>query len=247
MKLIKHDTVELKPVKMLCDVPLHPKLDDTELTKSFFNRTNFTLIIGTPGSGKTTFAVGFIKQIYRKVFDKVICVMPESSRASLSKNPFEGLPEEQVFEELTGDTVADIYGMLKDHSGENEKTLLILDDVQHALKNKFVLQSFKKIVANRRHLRTTILCICQNYTALDKSLRLLVNNIICFNLGNVQFYKIHEEHLNMKRETFDQVRKFAYKKPHEWILINPDSERIFKGFDEISYQKDEDSSSDSEK
>lgn len=241
MKLIKHDQVDLKPVKMLCDTPLHAKLENTELTKSFFNRTNFTLVLGTPGSGKTTFTVGFIKQIYKKVFEKVIVVMPESSRNSLSSNPFESLPEDQLYEELTGDTVANIYDMLKDHSGEKQKTLLILDDVQHALKNKFVLTSFKKIIANRRHLRTTIICICQNYTALDKSLRLLVNNIIAFNLGNVQFQKIKEEHLNMKQETFDEIRKFSYKNPHDWILINPDSERIFKGFHEIDYGKNQES------
>jgi type IV secretory pathway VirB4 component len=246
MKLIKHDSVILKPVKMLCDTPLHNKLENTELTKHFFNKTNFTLVVGVPGSGKTTFTVGFIQQIYKKVFNKVICVMPESSRASLSKNPFHDLPPEQVFEELNGDTVADIYNQVKDYSAEEERTLLVLDDVQHALKNKFVLQSFKKIIANRRHLRTTIICICQNYTALDKSLRLLVNNLICFNLGNVQFEKIKQEHLNMKQETFDKIRKFAFKNPHDWILINPDTERIFKGFDEISYKQEMNSDSDSD-
>ena len=244
MKLIKHDSVTLKPIKMLCDIPLHSKLETTELTKNFFNKTNFTLVVGAPGSGKTTFTVGFIKQIYKKVFDKVICVMPESSRNSLSKNPFHDLPEEQLFEELTGETIANIYNQVKDSSADNDKTLLIMDDVQHALKNKFVLQSFKKIIANRRHLRTTIICICQNYTALDKSLRLLVNNLICFNLGNVQFQKIKEEHLNMKQETFDKIRKFAFKNPHEWILINPDSERVFKAFDEIVYKEQNDSDSD---
>jgi len=246
MKLIKYDSVNLKPIKMICDVPLHSKLESTELTRSFFNKTNFLLIVGKPGSGKTTFAIGFIKQIYKKVFDKVICVIPESSRASLSNNPFHDLPEEQVFEELNGDSIADIYNQVKESSADNDKTLLIMDDVQHALKNKFVLQSFKKIVANRRHLRTTIICICQNYTALDKSLRLLVNNLICFNLGNVQFEKIKEEHLNIKQEVFDKIRKFAFKNPHDWILINPDSERVFKGFDEISYKEKNESDTDTD-
>jgi DNA replication protein DnaC len=246
MKIIKHDKVELKTVKMLCDNPLHSKLDATELTRSFFNRTNFTLIVGKPGSGKTTFTTSFIKQIYKKVFDKIILVMPESSRNSLAKNPFKGLPEEQCFEELSGDTVSTIYDMLQEHSEDKEQTLLVLDDVQHALKNKYVLQNFKKIIANRRHLRTTIFCICQNYSALDKSLRLLVTNLICFNLGNIQFGKIREEHMNMKEDLFNDIRHFCFKNPHDWILINPDSERIFKGFDEIEYAKS-DSDSDVEK
>lgn len=236
MKLIKHDDVTLQAVKMLCDEPLHSKLDNTELTKSFFNRTNFTLILGSPGSGKTTWTLSFIRQIYKKIFDKVLVVMPESSRASLAINPFEKLPESQVFEDLTAESAGTIYEMLKEHSSQGHKTLLILDDVQHSLKRKEVLQSFKKIVANRRHLRCSIFLICQNYTALDKSLRLLVNNIICFNVGNIQFSKIHEEHLTMHKEMLDDIRRFAFTKSHDSIMIHPDSERIFKGFDEIEYK-----------
>jgi hypothetical protein len=247
MKLKKYDAVDLKNVKMLCDTPLHNKLEATELTKSFFNKTNFTLIIGIPGSGKTTFAVSFIKQIYKKVFEKIILVMPESSRNSLAQNPFEKLPDSQLYEELNGETCGTIYEMLKEHTDEKMKTLLVLDDVQNSLKNKFVLQSFKKIVANRRHLRTTIFCICQNYTALDKQLRLLANNIICFNVGNIQFEKIREEHLNVKKETFLDIRKFAFNGKHDWILINPDSGRIFKQFDEIDYGKDNTDSDEEDK
>ena len=42
----------LAKVKFNCDEEIHKKLNDYELTKSFFNRYNTTLLIGKQGSGK---------------------------------------------------------------------------------------------------------------------------------------------------------------------------------------------------
>ena len=236
----QHPKIELKPIKMNCDFKLHNKLDETELTKSFFNKTNFTLIVGSCGSGKSTWTISFIKQLYKKVFNNVYLVMPPSSRASIQDNPFEDLAEDKVHDELDEDTINFIYEMLKTNSEDDETSLLILDDVQRALKDKFVLKSFKNIIANRRHLKSTTFCIVQNYNALDKSLRALATNIICFaNLTPSQFETIREEHLNIDKDTFKKIRKMCYSEPHDWMLINCESERIFKKFDEIIYEEED--------
>lgn len=242
MKILikEHPKVELKAIKMNCDFKLHNKLDDTELTKSFFNKTNFTLIVGSCGSGKSTWTISFIKQLYKNIFNNIYLVMPPSSRASIQNNPFEDLAENKVHDELDEDTINYIYEMLKINSEEDETNLLILDDVQRSLKDKFVLKSFKNIIANRRHLKTTTFCIVQNYNALDKSLRALATNIICFgNLTPSQFETIREEHLNIDKDTFKKIRKICYNEPHDWMLINCETERIFKKFDEIIYEESE--------
>jgi type IV secretory pathway VirB4 component len=242
MKILikEHPKVNLNPIKMNCDFKLHNKLDDTELTKSFFNKTNFTLIVGSCGSGKSTWTISFIKQLYKKVFNNLYLIMPPSSRASIQDNPFEDLAEDKIHDDLDEETINFIYEMLKVNSEEDETSLLILDDVQRALKNKFVLKSLKNIIANRRHLKTTTFCIVQNYNALDKSLRALASNIICFgNLTPSQFETIREEHLNIDKETFKKIRKICYNEPHDWMLINSESERIFKKFDEIIYEESE--------
>lgn len=239
LKIVNHSKIDLKPIKMSCDFPLHPKLEATELTKSFFNKTNFTLIIGSPASGKTTFAVSFIKQVYNKVFNNIHVVIPPSSRASIVNSPFEDLGEDKIHDELDEDTMTYIYEMLKINSEEGETNLLVLDDIQRALKQKDVLRSFKNVVANRRHLKTTTFCILQNYNALDKSLRALASNIICFgNLTPSQFESIREEHLNISKEDFLKIRKMAFKEKHDWLLINTETERIFSKFNEIQYEDD---------
>lgn len=240
LELKTHKKVELKPIRMNCDVKLHNKLDETELTKEFFNKTNFTIIVGKQGSGKSTFTLGFIKKLYKKVFNNVIFVMPPTSRNSVDDNIFDGLGEDKIHDELDEDTMDFIYEMVKEDAEEGMNSLLILDDVQRQLKNKNILKNFKRVVANMRHLKTTTFCIVQNYNALDKSLRLLASNIICFgNLGNSQFETIREEHINMPQEDFNKIRKFAFKEPHDWILINAGSERIFSKFDEIIYTEEE--------
>jgi DNA replication protein DnaC len=240
MYVKEHPKVDLKTIKMNCDFKLHEKLEHTELTKSFFNKTNFTLIVGSCGSGKSTWTISFVKNLYRKVFNNVYLIMPPSSRASIQDNPFEDLAEDKVHDELDEETINFIYEMLKVNSEENETSLLILDDVQRALKDKSVLKSLKNVIANRRHLKTTTFCIVQNYNALDKSLRALATNIICFaNLTPSQFETIREEHLNIDKDTFKKIRKMCYSEPHDWMLINCESERIFKKFDEIIYEEED--------
>jgi len=240
MYIKQHPKVDLKTIKMNCDFKLHEKLEHTELTKSFFNKTNFTLIVGSCGSGKSTWTISFIKQLYKKVFNNVYLVMPPSSRASIQDNPFEDLAEDKVHDELDEETINFIYEMLKVNSEEDETSLLILDDVQRALKEKSVLKSLKNVIANRRHLKTTTFCIVQNYNALDKSLRSLATNIICFaNLTPSQFETIREEHLNIDKDTFKKIRKMCYTEQHDWMLINCESERIFKKFDEIIYEEED--------
>ncbi len=37
------------------------------------------------------------------------------------------------------------------------------------------------------------------------------------------------------KEKFDEIRKFEYDDTHTWLFVNLPSQRIFKGFDEIIY------------
>ena len=86
---------------MLCDKKLHPKLDEYELTK-FLNNHSTNLIVGKPGSGKTSMIYSFMKskKLLAKVYDKIYLFQPEQSRQSMKDKLFDSIPDEQKFGEL---------------------------------------------------------------------------------------------------------------------------------------------------
>eukprot|EP01041_Mallomonas_annulata_P011714 gene11714-24552_t len=73
------------------------------IKEPFPNYSFFWLICGKAGSGKTSLLINSLvakkaNRVYRKVFDKIILVMPMNSRKSLKDNPLDDLPEDQTFE-----------------------------------------------------------------------------------------------------------------------------------------------------
>jgi hypothetical protein len=44
---------------------------------------------------------------------------------------------------------------------------------------------------------------------------------------------IADELIEQKKEYINEIVKIVYNKPYEYLFINTDSQRLFKGFDEI--------------
>lgn len=137
---------------------------------------------------------------------------------------------------MNEETIRDIYDKLRQNSENGYKSLVIYDDVQKSLKNHSVLLSLKNIIANQRHLKVVNLILVQNYFALDKSLRELINNIIMFKLNKTQTEKIFIENVEQAKDKFEEIRNFVYNEPYKWMFINVPTNRIFKEFDEIIYE-----------
>jgi hypothetical protein len=45
--------------------------------------------------------------------------------------------------------------------------------------------------------------------------------------------KIREELINKSKDEMEEISKIVYDKPYEWLFVNTDSQRLFKGWDEI--------------
>ena len=88
----------LKPtfevIGMLCDKPLSKDLNKYELTR-FLNCHSTNLLIGKPGSGKTTLMLSLFNKMLRGCFHNIYLFQPSYSRASMKKDIFEELPDEQ--------------------------------------------------------------------------------------------------------------------------------------------------------
>jgi hypothetical protein len=114
------------------------------------NLNHFMLIVGKPGSSKTTLLLNLMckrGKMYNKKFDKVYLFSP--SLGTIDDCPFEELPEDQKFEELSYDLLEAVLEEIKD---SGEKVLFIMDDVVNDMKKEFHLEKLLcKVLMNRRH------------------------------------------------------------------------------------------------
>ena len=114
MKIQKNKAPKLKHCKMNCDSGLSQKLDNYEISK-FMNCHATNLFIGKPGSGKTSLVVSLFKskEIFKNVFHNIYLFQPSHSRASMKKDIFEELPDEQKFDELNYDNLLLVLDTMK--------------------------------------------------------------------------------------------------------------------------------------
>ena len=224
---------KLKVTKMICDDPLHEKLNEYDLSK-FLNCHSTNLLIGKPGSGKTSTMTSWFqsKLLLKKVYHTIYLFQPSHSTASLKENIFEDLPNK--YDELTYETLNDCLEKIK---GDDPKfnNAIIIDDMTASLKDGDVKKLLKQLIYNRRHLRTSLFFLCQTYLSVEKDLRKLFSNIFIFKVSIAELDLIFEEHIELNKEQISTIRKFVFDKPYNFLFLNTDSGRIFKNFDEILY------------
>ena len=114
------------------------------------NLNHFLLIVGKPGSSKTTLLLNLIckrGKMYNKKFDRIYLFSP--SLGTIDDCPFEELPQEQKYEELSE---VILEGVLDEIRDSGEKVLFIMDDVVNDMKKEARLEKLLcKVLMNRRH------------------------------------------------------------------------------------------------
>jgi len=231
---VKHlEKPDLGHIAMNCDNIIHDKLTKYPMIAEAFSTTSFNIVCGKMGQGKTSLLTALIKKVFKKCFETIYVFMPSNSRESIDNDIFgKNLPEDQLFDTLTPENLAQVYAEVQEHSKEKYNTLIIIDDFQVALKDPLIIKTLEKLVTKMRHLRCTIFLLQQNFQALAKPLRELCSNLICFNLGKSQLDKIFDEILQIDKEKYQQIIDICFKDPHDWILINLHKSRsIYKQFD----------------
>ena len=230
---IKHNKKpDLPSCEMLCDKPLHKKLDEYELTK-FLNRHSTNLIVGKPGSGKTSMLYSFMKskKLLAKVYDKIYLFQPEQSRESMKDKLFDQLPDDQKFDELTSENLE----YIKDNLDPDENVCIIFDDQGAYLKNNETKKQLKEIIMNRRHYHISIYFLVQTWYSIDKEIRKLFSNLFIFKCSRHEMLNITDEMIEQHNDKINEIIKIVYDKPHQFLFINVDSQRMFKGFDELIF------------
>ena len=231
IQLIKHKAPECSIVKMVCDKPLHPKLDNFELGK-FLNKHSTNLLVGRPGSGKTSLLVSFLEspEVLNKVYNNLFIVMPPNSSASLKKDIFHGLKHR--YDELNVDTMNTILETIKEEDPKYTNAV-IFDDMGSQLRNKETKKLFKELVYNRRHLRTSVYFLVQTYMSIEPDLRKMFSNLFIFKCSKKEMEVIAEEQIEEEKDCIQAISKYVFDKPHNFLFVNTDSGRLFKNYDEI--------------
>ena len=131
----------------------------------------------------------------------MIILMPSNSIASLKKNPFEVLPSENIYNELTDQTINEIYNKIDGYSAKDEKTLLFIDDMTADLKkSKFIMETLKKLIYNRRHLKTNLIITAQSFTNIPLDIRKNIQNLILFRPSKREMEIVFDELFETKKK-----------------------------------------------
>lgn len=243
IEIIENDKPNMPQCKMLCDTGLHDKLNKYELTK-FLNQHSTSLYIGKPRSGKTSLLFSLIKGVLKKCFHRIYVFQPNESRASMSDDLFGKLPQDQVYNELDYDNLQEVIEKIRTDANKGLNSLIIFDDQTAYLKKKDTLQLFKELIYNRRHLRTSLYFCVQTYFSVPKDLRRLWTNCFIFKTSKDELNNIWNELIEYDVSLLPKIRKLVYDKPYQYLFLNTDTQRMFKGFDEIKIYDSDDEESD---
>ena len=175
--------------------------------------------------------LALFNKMLRGCFHNIYLFQPSHSRASMKKDIFEELPDEQKFDELNYDNLLLVLDTIKSEPEYNH--CIIFDDMGAYLKDNAIRKLLKEIIFNRRHYHISIYFLCQSYLSCEKTIRKLFSNIFVFRVSKNEIETIFEEVVESKKDYIYDIAKIVFSTPHQYLFINTDSQRLFKGFDEI--------------
>ena len=86
-----------------------------------------------------------------------------------------------------------------------------------------------------------IIILVQNFTSMPLSIRKLFTNCVCFKPSKKEFEKLTEELFEMNKDKAIEIMKYVYRDPHDYLVLNVDTQRFYRFFDElILHNKDDD-------
>ena len=198
-------------------------------------------IVGKSGSGKTNMVLNLLtkrgKMLNRK-FDRVYLISP--SLATITDDPFETIPEEQKYTDLTPAVLEEIKA---DIANSGEKCLIVMDDVVAGIKDRKLEMAVAKLTYNRRHLCGEGGCCCliitsQVYNRIPLSIRKNFSHLILFKSSNKRELKsIADEVALMPDKEFYELLGYTFDKRHNFLYVDTtkDTNQMFhKNFNRLS-------------
>lgn len=241
MKIKHNKSFHLKVPRFEVDGFINQELETYDVFKHL-NRHSFTTFLGTSGSGKTSLMYSFLTntkpKIWRKQFESIIVVMPTQSRNSLKNNIFDKyIDADCLFDNLTEETVDLITEKVEHNAQIGIRTLIILDDVASQLKNREVVKKLQHLIYAYRHYRCNILMLVQTMKTIPLSIRKNMTNLVVFHRPRLsEWDAITHEFLEIDKPTSKELYNTVFTEKYDWCLINLQTGRIYKKFNEVIYK-----------
>ncbi len=239
-EIISENPIIVNKFKFTCDD------EDITIPKPLPRKSFSMLIIGKPGSGKTTLILSLVcKQgkCFNRKFDKVYVWSP--SLITAPDDPFELIPDDQKFEEATFDNISGVLDEIKD---SGEKVLFVFDDVIADVRGKGkgqIENLLQKIFFNRRHLAgaggsVSIIATSQAYNKIDAKLRKTASHIIFYkNLHKKETESLFDEVILLPKKEYIDTLRYVFNKKHDFLFIDTNAEpdkMLHKNFTQLQIE-----------
>ena len=221
------------PIKERMDIYLN------NVNRNIPSRNGFIYALcGSGGSGKSSLLLNMFKSLkfYRKKFDNIWYITPQSSFLSVEKHPFER--HKKIFHELSVELLNNIYEELNELK-ENaiaeglplENNCIVIDDMANNLKDNDLIIFLNKMIIKARHLNCCFVFTLQSYYLLDPRIRKQLTNISIFKPKNTrEWLNISEELLNMDKKNQLQLYDYVFNKEYNHLDIDTVENKIYKNF-----------------
>ena len=222
-QIVPNKLLSNNAVTMTCDENFHKRM-----APGLPNQTFCWLFTGAPGVGKTSALIslftgkpiGKVRVGYYKIFEHIIVCSP--SLHTIRNNPFKDLPEEQMHLEFNMKLLNYVENFTNQSAEEEERTVLILDDVGSQLKSSQALsRKLAFLIQTRRHRQLSIFILVQKFRDIPLNVRSAITHLSFWRpVNQKELLAIHEELLPIPKEKLLEFIKFVFSKAHTFLYID---------------------------
>lgn len=217
---------QLKVTKqpMTCDTPL-------DVPYPLMENNPFYLMVGPPGSGKTSLTLALFTQkgkFYNQQFDQVYFFSP--SMHTIGKRI--DLPADRFH-----DNVDQLPQLLDQFLVQKKKkksfsVALIFDDLTHIFKKQGNLTEFIKLAQNRRHYGVSLFIMAQKLNRVPLELRACANALCWFYTPNgSEQDTLRHEFVDVDKEQWRELVQTVFESKHDFLYVRAADNKLFRNFD----------------
>ena len=227
IKEIPNEKLKITPFKMSND-GIIPDVEEPLPNNYGF----FMLLIGAPGSGKSTLWLNLItnkeKHGYYKKFDK-IHIFSNSLKTITRKIH---LPDDRLH-----DGIGDLEETIETIKETEDKVLLIIDDCVTDLKSPDYLL---KLIYNRRHLGggISIIITSQVYNKIALAIRKASNTLVLFSTGNKkEIASVYQDFMNIPEKEYNAIVSYCFRHgAHDFMVYQTSTGRFYHNFNPLEIE-----------